>query len=179
MIASTHRDLAELVRRGQFREDLYYRLAVVTLVVPPLRERREDIPVLARLFARSEGASDLDDDVIEELGQRALPGNVRELRNAVLSYVALGSLSPPSTTSIPPRAVAAPSDGPPPVRFDAPYLEQRDAMVNDFTMRYVTELLELTQGNQSEAARIAGMDRTYFGRLVSKLGLGRQKGPSR
>jgi DNA-binding NtrC family response regulator len=186
VIASTHRDLAELVRKGQFREDLFYRLAVVTLDVPPLRERREDIPLLARLFARAEGAIELDDEVIDELQQRPLPGNVRELRNAVLSYVALGSLAPASTRSLAPPSstgtggssgvIGAGSEGLAPIRFDAPYLEQRDAMVHAFTVRYVTELLEQTKGNQSEAARIAGLDRTYLGRLISKLGLGR-KGP--
>ena len=173
VIASTHRDLAELVRRGQFREDLFYRLAVVTLAVPPLRERTEDIPMLARLFARAEGVGDLDDDIVAELRQRPLPGNVRELRNAVLSYVALGSLAPPSSASMPPPPSAQPQGA---IRFDVPYLEQRDAMVHAFTVRYVTELLEATKGNQSEAARMAGMDRTYFGRLLGKLGLGRQKG---
>jgi DNA-binding NtrC family response regulator len=176
VIASTHRDLAELVRRGQFREDLFYRLAVVTLDVPPLRDRPEDIPLLARLFARAEGASDLDDEVIDELRQRPLPGNVRELRNAVLSYVALGTLSPPSNASLPPPSARASVAPPAAMTFDVPYLEQRDAMVNAFTVRYLTELLQLTRNNQSEAARIAGMDRTYFGRLVSKLGLGRPKG---
>jgi two-component system, NtrC family, response regulator GlrR len=177
VIASTHRDLGELVRQGQFREDLFYRLAVVTLEVPPLRERREDIATLARLFARAEGASDLDDEVIEELRQRPLPGNVRELRNAVLSYVALGSLAPASSRSMPPpasaRAASEPAEA---IRFDVPYLEQRDAMVHAFTVRYLTELLQQTRNNLSEAARIAGMDRTYFGRLVTKLGLTRPKG---
>ena len=173
VIASTHRDLAELVRQGKFREDLYYRLAVVTLHVPPLRERIEDIPLLAQMFARAEGATDLDDEVIDELRQRPLTGNVRELRNAVLSYVALGTLAPASSTSMPPPSARAPAES---IRFDVPYLEQRDAMVNAFTVRYLTDLLELTRTNFSEAARMAGMDRTYFGRLVTKLGLGRQKG---
>jgi DNA-binding NtrC family response regulator len=175
VIASTHRDLADLVRRGQFREDLFYRLAVVTLDVPPLRERTEDIPILARLFARAEGAGDLDDEIIEELRQRPLPGNARELRNAVLSYVALGSLAPPASTSMPPPSARPAAGAADAIRFDVPYLAQRDAMVHAFTVRYLTELLELTRNNQSEAARISGMDRTYFGRLLTKLGLGRQK----
>ena len=74
---------------------------------------------------------------------------------------------------MPPPSARAPAES---IRFDVPYLEQRDAMVNAFTVRYLTELLELTRNNFSEAARMAGMDRTYFGRLVTKLGLGRQKG---
>ena len=169
MIAATNRDLAESVRAGRFREDLYFRLAVVPLAVPPLRERREDIPVLARVFARQEGVSDLDDEVIDDLVRREYSGNVRELRNAVMAYVALGSVAPPSSVS--------PSMAPPglegegaPVRFDAPYLVQRDAMIEAFTRRYVASLLEHTKGNQSEAARLAGLDRTYLGRLMTKYG---------
>ncbi|MEO6418049.1 MAG: sigma 54-interacting transcriptional regulator, partial [Polyangiaceae bacterium] len=92
VVAATHRDLGERVRSGQFREDLYFRLAVVTLHVPSVRDRKEDIPVLARAFARQEGATDLDDDVLAELSNRPFPGNVRELRNAVLAYLALGNL---------------------------------------------------------------------------------------
>ena len=168
VVAATHRDLAGLVGEGRFRQDLYYRLAVVTLQVPPLRERRADIPALARLFARQEGLPDLDEDVIEELSQRPLPGNVRELRNAVLAYVALGTLGspaapPPSSTDVAAAASSAP-------RLDVPYLAQRDALVESFTRQYVAALLQRTRGNQTEAARIAGLDRTYFGRLLAKLG---------
>ena len=171
LVAATHRNLPELVRAGSFREDLYFRLAVVVLGVPPLRERREDIPSLARFFARQEGAPDLDDDVIEELSARPLTGNVRELRNAVLAYLALGTLgdASPSLAPPPPRAEAEP------VRFDASYLAQRDAVVDAFTRRYLGALLEHTRGNQSEAARIAGLDRTYLGRMLGKLGLARLK----
>jgi DNA-binding NtrC family response regulator len=170
VIAATHRNLAGLVSAGSFRQDLFYRLAVVTLSVPPLRERRADIPALARLFARQEGVPDLDDDIVEELSQRPLPGNVRELRNAVLAYVALGALGAHSTSPAPRDGEAAPSFAP---RLDLPYLAQRDALVEAFTRKYVAALLERTRGNQTEAARIAGLDRTYFGRLLAKLGKAR------
>jgi len=167
VVAATHRDLAGLVGEGRFRQDLYYRLAVVTLQVPPLRERRADIPALARLFARQEGLPDLDEDVIEELSQRPLPGNVRELRNAVLAYVALGTLGSPAAPPSSADVAAAASSAP---RLDVPYLAQRDALVESFTRQYVAALLQRTRGNQTEAARIAGLDRTYFGRLLAKLG---------
>jgi DNA-binding NtrC family response regulator len=170
IVAATHRDLPELVRAGQFREDLFFRLAVVELLVPPLRERREDIPDLARFFARQEGAPDLDDEILEELSARPLPGNVRELRNAVLAYLALGRLGT-SSPSLAPPSTRAGSDAA--VRFDAPYLAQRDALVDAFTRRYLAALLDHAQGNQSEAARIAGLDRTYLGRMITKLGLTR------
>jgi two-component system response regulator AtoC len=177
VIAATHRSLPELVKKGTFREDLFYRLAVVTLPVPPLRERREDIPSLARLFARSEGAADLDDEVLDELGQRDFPGNVRELRNAVLSYVALGGLASPAADPLAPEEAspAAASEDTRAVRFDTPYFTQRDAILDAFTRKYLASLLDHTRGNQTEAARIAGLDRTYLGRLLGKLGLGRPK----
>jgi DNA-binding NtrC family response regulator len=166
VVAATHRDLARLVEEGSFRQDLFYRLAVVTLGVPPLRDRRADIPALARLFARQEGVPDLEDDVIEELSQRPFPGNVRELRNAVLAYVALGTLGAPSPANT--RDAEGIASLTP--RLEVPYLAQRDALVEAFTRKYVAALLERTRGNQTEAARIAGLDRTYFGRLLAKLG---------
>ena len=169
VLAATHSDLVERVRAGLFREDLYFRLAVVTLVVPPVRERREDIPELARCFARQEGASDLDEDVIAELALRDFPGNVRELRNAVLAYLALGQLG---TEPVAPAAAASTEHALAP-RFDIPYLTQRDALVETFTRDYLTQLLEHSNGNQVQAARTAGLDRTYLGRMLSKLGLSR------
>jgi DNA-binding NtrC family response regulator len=167
VIAATHRDLLERVRAGLFREDLYFRLAVVTLSVPPLRERREDIPVLAGSFARQEGVPDLDEEILSELSRRDYPGNVRELRNAVLAYLALGSLVTNPGSELPKLETMDR------VRLDLPYLAQRDALVEAFTRKYVSTLLQHVNGNQSEAARIAGLDRTYFGRMLAKLGMSR------
>jgi transcriptional regulator with GAF, ATPase, and Fis domain len=167
VIAATHRDLPAFVRDGRFRQDLYFRIAVLPITIPPLRERREDIPSLARIFARQEGVADLDDDVIEDLARRDYAGNVRELRNAVLAYVALGILGSPGA----PEAKSLLGGETPAARYDVPYLAQRDALVDDFTRKYLVSLLEMTKGNQSEAARIAGLDRSYFGRLVAKLGV--------
>jgi transcriptional regulator with GAF, ATPase, and Fis domain len=166
VLAATNRDLTERVRAGGFREDLYFRLAVVTLVVPPLRDRRGDIPELARCFARQEGSSDLDEEVLAELSQRDFPGNVRELRNAVLAYLALGQLGHSPATREPSEDARAP-------RLDVPYLAQRDALVEAFTRDYLIKLLEYSNGNQVQAARIAGLDRSYLGRMVNKLGLSR------
>ena len=167
LISATHRDLQERVRAGAFREDLYFRLAVVTLKVPTLAERREDIPALARSFARQEGAPDLDADILAELTRREFPGNVRELRNAVLAYVVLGKLGDDTNAGASPVADAFVP------RFDLPYLEQRDVLVAAFTRRYLSDLLEHTSGNQSEAARLASLDRTYLGRLLNRFGFAR------
>jgi len=170
VIAATHRDLAALVADGRFRQDLYYRFAVVTLDVPPLRDRREDIVALAELFAREEGAANLDDDILEELSQRSYPGNVRELRNAVLAFMALGTLGAASVSAAMPQQQGQSAVSATKPRLDVPYLAQRDALVEDFTRNYVAAVLDRTGGNQTEAARIAGLDRTYFGRLLARLG---------
>ena len=170
VVAATHRDLATEVREGRFREDLFYRLAVVRIDVPPLRDRPEDIGPLARFFARQEGQPDLPDDVVEDLGKRPLPGNVRELRNAVLAYVALGQMGlGPGPMRLPQSAGLdrALADA---VRLDSPFLAQREAIADRFSELYVERLLRETNGNQTQAAKIAGLDRTYLGRLLAKLG---------
>jgi DNA-binding NtrC family response regulator len=166
IVAATNRDLQAEVRAGRFREDLYFRLAVVTLRIPALRERPDDIAPLADLFARQEGLPGLATEIIQALEAREYAGNVRELRNAVRAYAAIGVLD--ERTPLQSGVVPAPDAFEP--RFDVPYLTQRDELVERFTQRYVSELLERTNGNQTQAARVAGLDRTYFGRLLAKLG---------
>ena len=171
LIAATHRDLAEQVAAGQFREDLLYRIRVVELEVPPLRQRREDIVAIAQEFARRQGLSALPADVLEALERHDWPGNVRELRNAVEAYTAIGVL---------PRASSEPKS----LTFEAalaefidpklPYADQKNEVVQRFTRAYLERLLQNTGGNQSEAARLSGLERSYLGRLVDKLGLRRR-----
>jgi DNA-binding NtrC family response regulator len=166
VIAATHRDLELECREGRFREDLFYRLAVVRLRVPPLRERIADIEPLARLFGREAGLDDLPASVLEQLKSRQWSGNARELRNAVQAYAALGVLTPPTrsksaTLDFAFRQLVDPKRA---------YAEQKDDVVERFTAIYVSEVLAQTGGNQTAAAKIAGMDRGYFGRLVAKYG---------
>ncbi|MBL9109899.1 MAG: sigma 54-dependent Fis family transcriptional regulator [Myxococcales bacterium] len=170
LVAATHRDLLAEVRAGRFREDLYYRLSVVKLVVPPLRDRREDIAELATFFARQEGQSGLPADVLEELAARPFPGNVRELRNVVLAYVALGVA--PAAEGAGASTVGGGLDQAlsAAVRLDLPFLAQREAIAERFSAHYVDRLLAETKGNQTLAAKLAGLDRTYLGRLLAKLG---------
>ena len=170
LVAATNRDLSVAVRDGKFREDLFYRLAVVRIDVPPLRDRPEDIAPLARFFARQEGQPDLPDDVVEDLGKRPLPGNVRELRNAVLAYVALGQMGLGSGPMRLPQAAGLDRALADAVRLDSPFLAQREAIADRFSELYVERLLRETNGNQTQAAKIAGLDRTYLGRLLAKLG---------
>lgn len=169
VIAATNRDLLADAKAGKFREDLYYRLGAVALRVPPLRDRAEDIPLLAEAFARQEGSPGLPADVREALAQQPFPGNVRELRNAVRAYVALGELEVASAASqaLAPSIEQALADA---VRLDAPFLEQREAIAERFSSIYVDRVLRETGGNQTSAAKLAGLDRTYFGRLLAKLG---------
>ena len=107
VISATHRALEQLVSEGSFREDLFYRLVVVRVGVPPLRERPEDIPTLVRHFAEQAGSSEVPLDAVARWRGRTWPGNVRELRNAVRSYVALGGFEQPLAGARP-GAVPAP-----------------------------------------------------------------------
>lgn len=174
VVAATNRDLEHEVREGRFRQDLYYRLAVVKLHVPPLRERPADIEPLARLFADQAGVGELDDATLGELRTRAWPGNARELKNAIVTFDALGIL--PDRPSLAKPELARHLG--PLLDMGRPFLEQKDAVVDTFTKLYLEALMDLAQGNQSEAARMSGLNRTYLGRMLSKYGFegGRKKG---
>ncbi|MFO0547230.1 MAG: sigma 54-interacting transcriptional regulator [Polyangiaceae bacterium] len=165
VVAATNRDLPARVAEGAFREDLFYRLAVVRLRVPPLRERPEDVDLLANLFARAEGLTDLPAHVIAELRTRAFPGNARELRNVVQAFAALGTLTRPPSSGRDVRRSTLDQM----IDLDRPFLEQRDQLVDEFTRLYLEALLVRTGGNQTAAAQLAGLDRTYLGRLLAKL----------
>jgi DNA-binding NtrC family response regulator len=167
VVAATNRDLREEVHAGRFREDLYYRLAVIELHVPPLRDRPEDIEPLARLFASAAGLKELPAPMLERLKAQAWPGNARQLRNAVETFAALGMLPSPGSAKAPSAELALAQF----VDVHRPFLEQRDELSDRFTRLYLRALLMHTGGNQAEAARAAGIDRTYIARLLSKYGL--------
>jgi len=191
VIAATHRDLRAMVRAAKFREDLYYRLAVVATHVPPLRERKVDIPALASWFAEriGRGAFALSPALLDQLERHDWPGNVRELRNVVeralsLGSAALGELGDAASAVGEPRAhsddasdaVAAPQGGGEPARpaagvLDLPFKEAKAALVESFERDYLTALLARHRGNISRAASEAGIDRNYIHRLVKKYGL--------
>jgi two-component system, NtrC family, response regulator GlrR len=169
IIAATNRDLKADVEAGRFRDDLYYRLSVVRLRLPALRERPEDIEPLALLFAGEVGLAELPKPVREELKSRAWPGNARELRNAVHYFAVFGTLpaseGPGSATLD--LALARLVD------VERPYAEQKDAIVDRFTRVYLTALIAHTKNNQSAAARLAALDRGYLGKLIAKYGVRR------
>lgn len=163
VVAATNRNLEGEVQTGRFRQDLFYRLAVVRLAVPALRERPDDIELLARSFAERAGLGELPPELLAELRSRPWPGNVRELQNAVQSYAALGML-PGGAANVSglDQALALFADP------AAPYGPQKDALIDRFTRAYLLALMGRTGGNQSAAARIAGLNRSYLGRLLVK-----------
>jgi DNA-binding NtrC family response regulator len=167
LVAATNRDLEAEVRQGRFRQDLYFRIAVVKLRVPPLRDHVTDLPVLAQRFASELGAPPLPDAVLAELSSRAMPGNVRELRNAVAAYTVLGVLPAASSGDVPLLDLALSQF----VDLGHAYGSQKEAVIERFTAHYLRALLAKTGGNQSRAAEIAGLDRGYVGKLLAKLGM--------
>jgi DNA-binding NtrC family response regulator len=168
VISATHRDLEKEVRRGRFREDLFYRLAVIKLVVPPLRERIEDIEVLARRFASALGV-DLPPPALEEIKRRPWPGNARELRNVVQAYSVLLAIPPAAARENTELDAAIGAF----VDVARPYAELKEQLLDRFQHAYLEQLLARVRGNQSAAAKLSGLDRTYLGRLLARYGLAR------
>jgi DNA-binding NtrC family response regulator len=165
IVAATHRDLAAQVNRGMFRADLYYRLAVARLEVPPLRERRDDIPVLIDHFVRQLGPGALPSDFLERAQRHDWPGNVRELKNAVERALLLPR-HPHRFEPAPPR-----TSGFPIIDLAVPFKDAKQAMVDEFDRRYLAALLAAHDGNISAAARAAQLDRMSIYKMMRRLGL--------
>ncbi len=173
VVSATHRDLRAEVNAGTFRLDLYYRLAVVVLRVPALRERLEDIPLLVERFMREAGddaslAARFPDTTLAALAQHRFPGNVRELRNLVEATLAMGELEA-GALDVSPSSPSAPIVGE--AALALPYREARAQLLEEFEGRYLAALIERAAGNVSLAARNARMDRTYLIKLLAKHGL--------
>lgn len=167
VVAATHRDLEAEVKTGRFRSDLYFRLAVVTVRVPPLRERPEDIPLLVSHFVTELGcpAFTLSDELMTKLSKHAWPGNVRELRNVIERALASGGVKLDSLP-LPPQGRPSAED-----LAQMPFKAAKDAIVDVFMREYFESLFEQSGRSVSEMARRAGIARTYAHRLVKKLGL--------
>ncbi len=193
VIAATNRDLRHEVNQGTFRADLYYRLAVLTFRLPPLRERTDDIPLLVEHFLREAGSTaDVDQvvprEVMATLKKYRWPGNVRELRNFVEAALAMGEApildadgnGPPAPGSEPARSAggtAAEGTGGEVVDVRVGdiaghgYRETRDKVLHLFEHQYLTALVARTKGNVASAAREANMDRSYLIELLKKHGM--------
>lgn len=169
IIGATNRDLDSAVREGRFREDLYHRLNVIVINLPPLRERREDVPVLAHYFMErfSKEAKKHFVEINREATERLLsypwPGNVRELANVVERAIVLGQGPKITLQDLAPRIVAAePTAG---GSDSASYHEAIDA----FRRQLIRRALAQTQGNRAAAAKALGLQRTYLSRLIKTL----------
>ena len=186
VVAATNRSLARAVNEGLFREDLYYRLAVIEVRMPPLRARREDLPMLAgHLIERFTGAPGAPPPaMLAALFARSFPGNVRELRNFVERSISLGlPMTATEADSIPPppSVPSIPSDEPRPagasllppgaeslVPVHLPMREAKLAWMDAFESVYVQALLRKTGGNVTRAAALAGISRRFFQVLAAR-----------
>ncbi len=178
VISATHVDLNAAIADSVFRQDLYYRLAVVTVQVPPLRDRLDDLPMLAAHFLKKHGGAtppNLSGQALEVLSAYTWPGNVRELENALQSAIALhhgdviGVESLPS--SIAPKRVRPGATAPVAVVDDGPLLPLTEAKRRasaEYERCYLERVIREAKGSVSEAARLAGLDRTNFRRLLQK-----------
>jgi DNA-binding NtrC family response regulator len=175
VVAATNQNLAEAVKHDEFRQDLYYRLNVVAIQLPPLRERKDDIPLLAQYFLKNyreengKTISAISDKAMDLLCSYAWPGNIRELENAIEQAVAL-SYQPVLTPEDLPRdvreyeanAFATPASQKDPFQFsDSPSLEE-------VKKRYVLRVLKQTRGNVSATARILNVDRRSLYRMLAR-----------
>ena len=163
IISATHRDLPKAMARGEFREDLFYRLNVVNLKIPPLSERTEDIPLLANHLLRQSAdrhkpfVRAFSSDAMKRLMAAKWPGNVRQLVNVIEQCVALTS-SPVIGDALVEQALEGENTALP------TFVEAR----NQFELNYLRKLLQITKGNVSHAARMAGRNRTEFYKLLSR-----------
>jgi transcriptional regulator with GAF, ATPase, and Fis domain len=181
IIAATNRSLAASVNAGTFREDLFYRLAVVEVTLPPLRARRGDIALLAKHFL-SKLAPNLviPEAFLEQLERRPFHGNVRELRNTIERAVTLGQLefarSEPTTNPSPEATLAVtwPQGLDAIVPLHLPLKDARDAWTAQFETIYLRSMLRKTGGNLTHAAELAGVSRRFFQRTLARLGVARE-----
>ncbi len=173
VVAATNRDLRIEMAARHFREDLYYRLAVVRIAVPPLRERPGDIPLLVRHFVR-EFARNRNFHVLPEDLERAQrhpwPGNVRELRNVIERACALSRGDTLDLGDFLAGRGASGNAGPP-IPFELPFKEAKAVIVDNFEREYLSALLERHKGNLSAASRNADVDRKHLRELLRKHGL--------
>ena len=171
IVAATNRDLDTAVKESRFREDLYHRLNVVPIMLPPLRERREDIPTLAQHFLQrfakevKKNLSGISEESLTKLLAYDWPGNVRELANVIERAVVLGQGPEIAPHDLPARIVAAQSE---PKSDGISYRDSMDA----YRRQLVTRALAQTQGNRAAAARVLGLHEKYFLRLLKSLGIG-------
>jgi DNA-binding NtrC family response regulator len=171
VVAASNRDLKEAVEAGHLRNDLYFRLNVVTLTLPPLRERRDDVPLLAYFFLHKFAAlvgknvHEIDPEAMKNLAEYDFPGNVRELANFIERGVALAQGDILLSDHLPQHLGALT------VRVFTPALAATPATLREQEQEQIRHALSLADGNKSEAARMLGIDRVSLWRKLKKFGI--------
>jgi transcriptional regulator with PAS, ATPase and Fis domain len=166
VLAATNRSLAESVNEGTFREDLYYRLGVFEIQIPPLRARREDVALLARHFYHQFSGAEMPEALVPSLLSRGWPGNVRELRNFIERTVAMGFQG--TAQAVMPFASEALESA---VPTHLPLKEARSVWSDQFELLYARAILKKAGGNVTRAAELAGINRRTLQRMLARVGI--------
>lgn len=175
IVTATHRDLGEMVRRGQFREDLLFRLNVVSLRVPPLRDRLDDVPMLARHFLSAqsdlygESPKTLSDEAIDLMLRHRWPGNVRELSNVIEHAYVLSPRATIGVEDLPARVRAAVAENAAACRESVS--GDQSLMLADVERRAIAEALKRARFNKAAASRMLGINIQRLNRRISRLGV--------
>jgi DNA-binding NtrC family response regulator len=173
IVAASKKDLWAETQAGRFREDLYFRLSVFTVTLPPLRDRKEDIPLLVDAFAGEALWERLPQGVRDQFTAHTWPGNVRELRNALERARHMVEM-PELTSNSLLREFATPAAAAGdllPAAYGGPFKESKEELVRAFEREYLTRLLARAKGNVAKAAREAELDRKHLYSLLHKYGL--------
>lgn len=175
IVASTNRDLEEKIRKGEYREDFFYRLNVLPIHLPPLRERREDIPLIVnhlidkhctKLNKPDKHASP---ELMEMLTMRSWEGNIRELENAVIQGILFSKTSEIDVRDIDLASEKNPPTTLPPFRFDdLPYKEAKERAMTRFNTDYIGNLLSQTEGNVTQSAKMCGLERQSLQQIIRR-----------
>jgi transcriptional regulator with GAF, ATPase, and Fis domain len=180
LICATHRDLASMVKEGRFRDDLYYRLSVITLELPPLRRYKDNLEVLTQVFVKLAAerhgiaAGNVSPETVAALQSYAFPGNVRELKNALEHAVILSAGEEIRPEHLP-RSIFHKTSNEAPARARSTLKELREQWLAPLERRYLEQLLAETSGDVRRAARLAGVDAVTLYRLLERRGLGRSR----
>ena len=171
IITATNRDIETAVRDGRFREDLYYRIKVVPVSLPPLRERKEDIPELVHYFIKrfaresKREISGISDEALAKLASYEWPGNVRELANIIERAVVIGEPPLIHEEDLPLEILAGRTQ--PAVSGNITYQEAIDR----YRRELIIKTLQQTNGNRSAAAKLLGLERSYFQKLIKAFNI--------
>ncbi|MBI2083210.1 MAG: sigma-54-dependent Fis family transcriptional regulator [Deltaproteobacteria bacterium] len=181
IISATNRDLYDMVRKGTFREDLFYRLNVITVRLPSLRERKEDIPLLSYYFMNrftlktGKKINEISLDTLQSLQEYAWPGNVRELENVIERALVLSQADRITARDLPPKILGEvfyrPGEVPEGDLTRLTYQDAKDRTLQLFNRSYVSHLLQVAEGNVSVASTKAGMDRSNFKKIIKRCSI--------